>query len=79
MPAREVTVNELILFEESRTSDREAVREVANCTAALEWGFQEPENHRIVSRLMLGLRERLMDKVRGASNAGPFYELLQVV
>ncbi len=66
------TADELILFEESRTSDREAVREVANYTTALEWGFQELDNLPIVSRLILGLHEKLMDGVRGASNAGRY-------
>jgi Fic family protein len=63
---------ELVRFEVSQYSDREAVREVANYTDALEWGVQQLERLPIVTRLILGLHERLLKGVRGASNAGRF-------
>ena len=66
--------DELVRFEASQYSDREAVREVANYTNALEWGVQQLERLPIVSRLILGLHERLLEGVRGASNAGRFKE-----
>jgi Fic family protein len=66
--------DELVRFEVSQSSDREAVREVANYTNALEWGVQQLERLPIVSRLILGLHERLLEGVRGASNAGLFKE-----
>lgn len=64
--------DELVRFEVSRFSEREAVREVANYAEALEWGFEQLDNLPIVSRLILGLHERLLWGVRGASNAGRF-------
>jgi Fic family protein len=66
--------DELVRFEVSRSSEREAVREVANYANALEWGVQELQRLPIVSRLILGLHERLMAGVSGASNAGRFKE-----
>jgi Fic family protein len=64
--------DELVRFEVSQSSDREAVREVANYTDALEWGVQQLERLPIVTRLILGLHERLLKGVRGATNAGRF-------
>lgn len=66
--------DELLRFEVSKSSEREAVREVANYANALEWGFQKIDELPIVSRLILGLHERLMQGVRGTSNAGKFKE-----
>jgi Fic family protein len=66
--------DELVRFEVSKSSDREAVREVANYAHALEWGVEQLDRLPIVSRLILGLHERLMSGVRGASNAGRFKE-----
>jgi Fic family protein len=66
--------DELVRFEASQSSDREAVREVSNYTNALEWGVQQLERLPIVSRLVLGLHERLLAGVRGTSNAGRFKE-----
>lgn len=66
--------DELVRFEVSKSSDREAVREVANYAQALEWGVEQLDRLPIVSRLVLGLHERLMSGVRGALNAGRFKE-----
>jgi len=66
--------DELVRFEVSRTSDHQAAREVANYADALEWGVRELQRLPIVSRLILGLHERLMAGVRGATNAGRFKE-----
>ena len=66
------SADELVRFEVSKTSDREAPREVFNYAEALQWGFEQLDTVPIVSRLILGLHERLMWGVRGASNAGRF-------
>lgn len=66
------SADELVRFEASKSSEREAPREVYNYTAALEWGVEQLNNLPIVSRLILGLHERLLHDVRGASNAGRF-------
>ena len=66
------SANELLQFEASQYSEHGAAREVNNYTVALEWGFQQLDTLPLVSRLILGLHERLMDGVRGASNAGRF-------
>lgn len=68
------SANELVLFEAARTSEREAPREVFNYTEALEWGVEQLDTLPLVSRLILGLHERLLWNVRGASNAGRFKE-----
>src|SRR5829696_5615656 len=68
------SADELVRFEVSKTSDREAPREVFNYAEALQWGFEQLDTVPIVSRLILGLHERLMWGVRGASNAGRFKE-----
>lgn len=64
--------DELVLFEVSHRSEREAVREVANYAAALEWGCEEIKEVPLASRVILGLHERLLYKVRGSSNVGRF-------
>jgi Fic family protein len=67
--------DELVRFEVSKFSEREAVREVANYAQALEWGVQQIGALPVIaSRLILGLHERLMAGVRGASSAGRFKE-----
>ena len=66
--------DELIRFQVLEYSEREAVREVANYAAALNWGSQELATLPISSRLILGLHERLLHGVRGASNAGRWKE-----
>lgn len=63
---------ELVLFQVARRSDREAVREVANYSVALEWGCDELGRLPISTRLILGLHERLLHGVRGSSAAGRF-------
>lgn len=68
------SANELVRFEVSRTSEREAPREVFNYAEALEWGFEQLDTLPLVSRLILGLHERLLWGVRGASNAGRLKE-----
>lgn len=68
------SANELVRFEVSKTSEREAPREVFNYAEALEWGFEQLNTLPIVSRLILGLHERLLWGVRGASNAGHLKE-----
>jgi Fic family protein len=64
--------DELIRFQASQHSDRAAVREVANYASALAWGREQIQKLPITSRLILGLHERLLEGVRGASNAGRF-------
>lgn len=66
------SANELLIFEASQYSEREAVREVNNYITALEWGFQQLGTLPLVSRLILGLHERLLSGVRGQSNIGRF-------
>ncbi len=68
------TADELVLFQVSRHSEREAVREVANYSYALEWGVQEMHERPLGVVLILGLHERLMASVRGAQGAGRFKE-----
>ena len=66
--------DELVRFEISRSSEREAPREVFNYAEALQWGVAQLDTLPMVSRLILGLHERLLSGVRGASNAGRFKE-----
>lgn len=66
--------DELVLFQVSRLSPREAVREVANYRDALEWGYQEIRTRPITTNLILDLHAILMDNVRGAAHAGRFKE-----
>lgn len=66
------SANELLQFEASQYSESGAAREVNNYTVALEWGFEQLATLPLASRLILGLHERLLYKVRGASNAGRF-------
>jgi Fic family protein len=64
--------DELVLFQVSRSSEREAVREVANYGDALAWGVQEISTRPITTNLILGLHGKLMDRVRGSHTAGRF-------
>lgn len=64
--------DELVLFQVSRSSEREAVREVANYGDALAWGVQEISTKPLTTRLILGLHEILMNRVRGNYTAGRF-------
>jgi Fic family protein len=66
--------DELVLFQVSRLSEREAVREVGNYGHALEWGVQELQRRPLATGLILGLHERLMAGVRGRHSAGRFKE-----
>lgn len=66
------SADELVRFEASKSSEREAPREVFNYTEALEWGVEQLNTLPIVSRLILGLHKRLLRGVPGASNAGRF-------
>ncbi len=66
------TPNELVLFQASRTADREAIREVANYGYALQWGVWEIEDRPLATSLILGLHERLLAGVRGGHHAGRF-------
>lgn len=66
------SVDELVRFEALRSSEREAPREVFNYAEALEWGVEQLGSLPIVSRLILGLHERLLWGVRGSPNAGRF-------
>lgn len=66
------SADELVRFEASESSEREAPREVFNYAQALEWGVEQLDTLPLVSRLILGLHERLLLGVRGASNAGRF-------
>lgn len=66
--------DELVLFQVSRLSDREAVREVGNYGYALEWGVQEMQGRPLATGLILGLHEILMSGVRRRHSAGRFKE-----
>jgi Fic family protein len=68
------SADELVRYEVSKASEREAPREVFNYAQALEWGVAQLDTLPIVSRLILGLHERLLQGVRGASSAGRFKE-----
>ncbi len=64
--------DELVLYQVSDYSERAAVREVANYREALEWGVEQLAMRPIATVLILGLHERLLEGVRGASSAGRF-------
>lgn len=65
--------DELVLFQISHRSPREAVREVANYRVALEWGCEQISARPVIGeRLILGLHERLLSGVRGSVSAGRF-------
>lgn len=66
------TPDELVRFEYTRHSEREAVREVENYAKALAWGFHQLASLPLSSRLLLGLHERLLQGVRGASSVGRY-------
>ena len=64
--------DELVLFQFSHRSERQAVREVANYSLALQWGCEQLNSSAITERLILGLHERLLHDVRGQTNACRF-------
>lgn len=64
------TADELVRYQVSHSSEREAVREVANYTFALEWGCLQLPTRPLALGLILGLHERLLHGVRGASSVG---------
>ncbi len=66
------TPDELVLFQVSEYSERAAVREVANYADALAWGVDQLATRPIATVLILGLHERLLHDVHGASSAGRF-------
>jgi Fic family protein len=66
--------DELVLFQVSRLSEREAVREVGNYSYALQWGVEEMQKRPLATGLILGLHETLMSGVRGRHSAGRFKE-----
>ena len=63
---------ELVLFQAAQRYERQAAKEVANYAEALKWGCQELPDRPITTRLILGLHERLLNDVRGASAVGRF-------
>jgi Fic family protein len=66
------TPDELVLFQADQKPEREEVREVANYAEALRWGCEQLKSLPITTRLILGLHERLLRGVRGATTAGRF-------
>jgi Fic family protein len=64
--------DELIRFQASQHTNKAAVREVANYAVALAWGREQIQKLPITTRLILGLHERLLHDVRGATGAGRF-------
>ncbi|EFO81785.1 filamentation induced by cAMP protein Fic [Oscillochloris trichoides DG-6] len=66
------SVDELIRYQVTELSEREAVREVNNYARALEWGVAQLQHLPISSRLILGLHAILLDEVRGGQTAGIF-------
>jgi Fic family protein len=62
--------DELIRFQVSDHSERQAVREVANYVEALQWGRDQLGERPLNLNLILGLHERLLSGVRGAGRAG---------
>lgn len=66
--------DELVLYQISQQSERHAVREVANYAGALEWGYQQLGSRPISYNLIIGLHERLLAGVRGATGAGRIKE-----
>lgn len=68
------SADELVRYQASQHSEREAVREVANYGSALEWGVEQLQSRPIGTVLILGLHARLLHSVRGESQAGRFKE-----
>jgi len=66
------SADELIRFQIADQSERQAVREVANYTMALEWGCELGKTRPLDINFILGLHERLLAGVRGAGRAGAF-------
>ena len=66
--------DELVLYQASQQTGREAVREVANYASALTWGYEQLAARPIGYTLITGLHERLLEGVRGASGAGRLKE-----
>ncbi len=64
--------DELVRFQVSHQSENADVHEVANYRYALEWGVEQIRERPLASGLILGLHERLLSGVRGASSAGRF-------
>jgi Fic family protein len=64
------SADELIRFQISDHSERQAVREVANYVEALQWGRDQLSSRPLNLNLILGLHERLLAGVRGAGRAG---------
>jgi Fic family protein len=62
--------DELVLFQVSQQTEREAVREVANYATALEWGYEQLKTRPIAYNLIIGLHQRLLMGVRGQEAAG---------
>jgi Fic family protein len=63
---------ELVLYQASQHSEREAVREVANYGEALTWGYEQLQKRPIGEVLIRGLHARLLSGVRGHTRAGAF-------
>lgn len=68
------SADELVRYQASQHSEREAVREVANYGYALEWGVEQLQSRPLGTVLIRGLHERLLHGVRGESKAGRFKE-----
>jgi Fic family protein len=66
--------DELVLYQVSQQTDRQAVREVANYAGALQWGYEQLASRPIGYGIIAGLHERLLEGVRGASAAGRLKE-----
>jgi Fic family protein len=65
---------ELVRFEAIQETDRQDVREVANYLEAINWGVKQLPSMPIAARLILGLQERVLAGVRGASASGRYKE-----
>jgi Fic family protein len=66
------SADELIRYQVSEFSEREAVREVNNYATALQWGVEQLQSLPLSSRLILGLHAILLNEVRGGQTAGRF-------
>jgi Fic family protein len=66
------SADELVRYQASQQSEREAVKEVANYGYALEWGVEQLKRRPLGEVLILGLHERLLHGVRGEAQAGRF-------